>query len=385
MKFLHLGDLHLGKSLLDYDLIEDQRYILNQIIDVAVEREVDAVLIAGDIYDKSIPPEAAVNLLDDFINRLVDNKLKVFIISGNHDSDVRLNFGSAMFEDKGVYIASKYNGTLKKHVLKGDEGNVNIYCMPFVKASTVRHFYPDEVIENYEDAVRVIIKNSDVNSNEINILLAHQFVCGKSEDIIFAGSEGMGTINVGLVEQIGYDCFDDFNYVALGHIHSTQKVGRDEVRYSGSPLKYSLSEANHDKYVPLVNIDAVGKVAIENILLSPLRNLRHIKGKLSVLLDKKNITDEDDYIYATLTDEEPVGDACAIFRQFYPNTVRVDYDNAHSREMANVDFSDITRDKSFDELIGEFYSKMYGCDISSEEMKVMHEVAGEAGVIIEAD
>lgn len=385
MKFLHLGDLHLGKTLGDFDLIEDQRYILDQILCIADKESIDGVFIAGDVYDKSIPSEAATKLLDYFLIKLATKKMKVFMVSGNHDSDDRLNYGSTLFASNQIFISAVFDGTLhKQSVTNGDE-EIDVYMLPFVKASQVRHYYPDEDIESYDDAVRTIIKNTIINKENKNILVAHQFVAGKGEGPAFAGSESIGTQSVGMVEKIRYDCFDDFDYVALGHIHSPQKVGRDEIRYSGSPLKYSLSEANNEKSVPLIMISAEEGVKIDLVPLKPMRDMRHIKGRLKELLDKKSVKAPEDFIYATLTDEDIINDAMGIFQQVYPNTVRIDYDNSHTREIEQVDISRIAENKSFPELIGDFYRLMYGCEITEEEMDVMRTAAREAGVINEAD
>lgn len=385
MKFIHLGDLHLGKSLCDYDLIEDQKYILDQILDICDKESVDGVMIAGDVYDKSIPSEAATNLLDYFLVSLAKKGIKVFMVSGNHDSDDRLNFGSSLFTSNEIYISSIFDGTLHRESLSAGDIIIDVYMLPFVKASQVKHFFPDADIDNYDDAVRTVISNTDIDPNHKNILVAHQFVAGTGEDPALGGSESVGTQSVGLVEKIGYDCFDAFDYVALGHIHSPQRVGRDEVRYSGSPLKYSLSEVNNEKTVPLITVSDEEKIKIELIPLKPMRNLRHIKGTLKELLDKKNVKAPDDFIYATLTDEDIVNDAMGIFRQVYPNTVHIDYDNSHTRDIEQVDISRIAENKSFPELIGDFYRQMYGCEISDEEMDVMRSVAREAGVLHEAD
>ena len=230
MKFLHLGDLHLGKTLCDFDLIEDQRYILNQILCIADNESIDGVFIAGDVYDKSVPSEAATRLLDDFLIQLAKKEIKVFMVSGNHDSDDRLNYGSTLFASNQIFISAVFDGTLHKQCFTDGDTEIDIYMLPFVKASQVRHYFPEENIENYDDAVRIIIKNTTINKENKNILVAHQFVAGKGEDPALAGSESIGTQSVGMVEKIGYDCFDDFDYVALGHIHSPQRVGRDEIR-----------------------------------------------------------------------------------------------------------------------------------------------------------
>ncbi len=384
MKFLHLGDLHLGKTLFDFDLVEDQRYILDQILCIAEKESVDGVLIAGDVYDKSVPSEAATKLLDYFLMKLAQKEIKVFMVSGNHDSDDRLNYGSTLFASNQIFISAVFDGTLHRQSFAEEDTKINIYMLPFVKASQVRHYFPDEKIESYDDAVQTIIRNTDINKGNKNILVAHQFVSGKGEDPALAGSESVGTQSVGLVEKIGYDCFNDFDYVALGHIHSPQKVGREEIRYAGSPLKYSLSEANNEKSVSLITVSAEERVKIELVPLKPMRNVRHIKGTLKELLDKKNVKAPEDFIYATLTDEDIINDAMGIFQQVYPNTVRIDYDNSHTREIEQVDISKIAENKSFPELIGAFYRLMYGCEITEEEMDVMRTAAREAGVINEA-
>jgi len=386
MKFLHLGDLHLGKSLLDYDLIEDQKYILNQILTIAQKEGIDAMLIAGDVYDRAIPSEAAINLLDDFLNRLAVLGIQTFLISGNHDSDDRLHFGSRLFEKSGIYICAKFTGQLSRYTLTDMFGEVDIWLLPFVKASHVRYFFPDEEISSYEDAVRVILQAAGIDKTRRNILVAHQFVAGKNaEDPLLGGSESAGTQSVGLVEKIGYDCFDDFDYAALGHIHSPQQIGREQVRYAGSPLKYSLSEALSDKSVPIITLGKKGDVRISLHPLKPRRDLRHLKGEMKLLLAKEHVQDPDDYIYATLTDEDVIPGAMGIFQQIYPNTLKIDYDNSHTKETEQIDLTAIEKSRNFDELISDFYRQMYGCEISPEELAVMQQAAQEAGVIHETD
>ncbi|MBQ9034127.1 MAG: exonuclease SbcCD subunit D [Lachnospiraceae bacterium] len=385
MRLIHLGDLHLGKSLGDFDLVEDQKYILDRILETADQYKVDGVLIAGDVYDRAIPSEAATNLLDYFLRNLAERKVKTFMISGNHDSDDRLGYGSSLFASNQIYISAQFDGQLYKKTVSDEYGEVNIYLLPFVKASQVRHFFPEEKIENYDAAVRTILQHADIDFEKRNVIVAHQFVAGLGSDPELGGSEGAGTQSVGLVEKIGYDCFDGFDYAALGHIHSPQSVGREEVRYSGSPLKYSLSEVNNDKSVPMITLGEKGEVKIELLKLRPLRDMRHLKGPIEKLLDLANVSGQEDFIYATLTNEEIINDAMGIMQQVYPNTVRIDYDNSHTRELDRIDITAVTTQKSFDELIGDFYGKMYGCEISEEELQVMKEIAKEAGVIDETD
>ena len=383
MRILHLGDLHLGKSLGDFDLIDDQRYILKQIAFLAVSKEADAVLMAGDIYDKAIPSEAAVNLLDEFLGELVKAGKSVFIISGNHDSDDRLNFGSRFFETNHIYISSVFQGKLFKKTLSDPFGEVDVYLLPFVKASQVRHFFPDADIRSYEDAVRTVLQQEAIDPARRSLLMAHQFVAGKGEDPVLGGSESAGVQSVGLVEKIGCDCFDSFDYTALGHIHSPQKVGREEVRYSGSPLKYSLSEADDAKSVPLITLEEKGTVQIELIPLKPRRDLRRIRGPLEKLLSPENVVSAQDYMYITLTDEDMTENVMHICRQIYPNTVKIDYDNSHTRQIEQVDIAGIAENRSFSELISDFYRQIYGCDMSDDEMDMMRQAAKEAGIISE--
>lgn len=383
MKLLHLGDLHLGKSLGNFDLTEDQSYILDQILKIAEREAADGVLMAGDIYDKAVPSEAATALLDNFLSSLAQKGIPVYMVSGNHDSDDRLNYGSRLFAESQIFISAVFDGRLFEHTVKDGETEVHIYLLPFVKASQVRHFFPDKKIESYDDAVRAILSSASIDPKKCNVLVAHQFVTAGGKDPALGGSEGAGTQSVGLVEKIGCDCFDAFDYVALGHIHSPQKVGRDGVRYAGSPIKYSLSEAYNEKSVPLVAISGKGRVEVKLIPLKPRRDLRHLKGKLGELLKKTNVRDSDDFIYATLTDEERISDAMGIFQQVYPNTVKIDYDNSHTRQIERVDISQIAKNRSFSELIADFYHLMYGCEISGEEMEAMREAAREAGVIDE--
>lgn len=385
MKFLHLGDLHLGKSLGDFDLIKDQEFILRQLLEIIDREAINGVLIAGDVYDKSVPSEAATRLLNFFLEELAAREVNTIIISGNHDSDDRLNFGSGLFKHSHIYISAKYTGELDRWVIDDGKSMVNVYALPFVKASQVKHYFHEAGIETYEEAVEAVLATADIDLQAINILVAHQFVAGKSEDPALGGSEGAGTQSVGLVEKIGYDIFEKFDYVALGHIHSPQKIGRSTVRYSGSPLKYSLSEAHNDKSVPIITIEENKAVNVELVPLKPLRDMRHIRGKMSDLLHNNDISGRSDFIYVTLTDEDIINDAMGIFQQVYPNTVKIDYDNSRTRAAEQVDISQIAHNKSFTELIGDFYRLMYNCEISDEELDVMRMAAREAGIIDETN
>ena len=378
MRFAHLSDLHLGKRVCEFSMLEDQKYILEQILALLDAHPVDGVLLAGDLYDKPVPPAEAVRLLDWFLTQLAARGLPVFAISGNHDSADRVAFGSALLETSRVYVSPVFSGAPQPLCLADEHGPVDVYLLPFLKPASVRHVWPDEPIESYNDALACVLRHCTPDPGHRSVLVAHQFVAG-------AAACESEEPSVGGVDSVDAALFDAFDYVALGHIHSPQKVGREEVRYAGSPLKYSLSEVNHIKSVPLVTLGEKGKVSVELIPLSPMRDLRHIKGSIRELLDKKHVQSPEDFIYATLTDEEIIGDAMGIFQQVYPNTVKIDYDNSHTREIEQVDLSHIVENKSFSELISDFYQLMYQCEISEEEMDYMKMAAREAGVIHETE
>lgn len=380
MKFIHLADLHLGKSVNEFSMIEDQRYILNQIINIIREKEIEGVLIAGDVYDRSVPSEEAVRLFNEFLTELAEMKKEVFVISGNHDSDVRLDFGSSLLETNHIFIAGSYGGEIKKVDLEDEFGPLHVWLMPYVKASHVRHYFPDADTSTYDAALRTAVAQCEVNSDERNVILSHQFVTGKSGTVELAGSE-MAVVNVGTVDNVGYDCFDAFDYVALGHIHGCQAVGRETCRYAGSPLKYSLNnnELSKGKTVPVITMEEKGKTDIELVDLKPMRDVRRIKGKLEDLL--KNAVDTKDYIYATLTDEETQFDAMSRIREVYPDTMKLDYDNTSTRKLKE-EFDDIeVEGKTFEELVQDFFELIHARAPEEKEWEIISEVAKEAGVI----
>lgn len=379
MKLMHLGDLHLGKHVNDFSMIEDQKYILEEIIDIIEAENIDAVILAGDIYDRTVPSEEAVKVLDEFLTKLAAMKKLVFAVSGNHDSDERLHFGSRLFQAKGIYIAGRYDGEIQ-HVDVSDEyGMLRVWLMPYIKASRVGHYYPKEDTSTYDAAFRTAIKNCRINPEERNIIVVHQFVAGTGKDPELDGSENM-MLHVGTLDKISADCFDDFDYVAMGHIHGCQAVGRETCRYAGSPLKYSLNEReiNSEKTVPIITMGKKGDVKIALHPLKPRREIRHIRGKLQNLL--QNATDTEDYIYATLTDEETQLDAMARLQEVYPYIMKLDYDHAASRA-AGFTGEVKTEGKSFTELVSEFFQIYHGTEPEEKDWRIIEEVAREAGVM----
>lgn len=367
MKLVHLSDLHLGKRVNEFSMIEDQKYILTKIINVIDAEKPDAILIAGDIYDKSIPHAEAVELFDDFLVRLAKRELQVFIISGNHDSPERLAFGNRLIETSGIHLSPVYDGKITPFCMHDDYGEVNIYMMPFVKPANVRRFFPDSEIETYTDALRVAIEHMPVQTDSRNVIVAHQFVTGASR----SDSE---EISVGGSDNIDVSVFDGFDYVALGHIHMPQNIGTERVYYSGTPLKYSFSEAAHKKSVTIVELGKKDSLSVRSVPLIPKHDMVEIKGTYSELTLKnyyENTTYRDDYIHITLTDEEDIPDAIGKLRVIYRKLMKLDYDNKRTRHSTEISGTDNIENKSPMELFAEFYQLQNNAPLSEVQSTFM--------------
>jgi exonuclease SbcD len=371
MKLIHISDLHLGKRVNEFSMIEDQKYILLKIINIIDEVKPDGVIIAGDVYDKSVPSEEAVELWDEFLNLLAKRHLQVYAISGNHDSAVRFSEHSRIVDMAGIHLSPVYHGKLSQYSFSDDYskdfGDVNIFMLPFVKPAHVRIFYPDADIEDYTDAVKVALENgAEIDKSKRNILIAHQFVTGANR----CESE---EITIGGLDNVDVSVFDDFDYVALGHIHGPQFVGRETVRYSGTPLKYSFSEKDHNKSVTVIELKEKGNIVIEKIPLVPAKDMRQIKGSYEALTDKKSYegTNTDDYIHAVLTDEEDIPDAISKLRIIYPNLMRLTYDNKRTRENRIVEAAVDVDSKSPIELFEEFYEMQNNQEMSDEQKELV--------------
>lgn len=355
MKFVHLSDLHLGKRVNGYSMLDDQKYILKEILNVIDEQKPKAVIIAGDVYDKPVPSAEAVWLFDDFLYKLTKRNLQVLVISGNHDSPERIAFGSRFMDKSGVHMSQVYNGKVKAVELEDELGVVNFYMLPFIKPANVRCFYADEEINSYTDAIRVAVSNMNIDKNARNVIITHQFVTGAirsdSENIIVGGTDNVDS-----------SVFDDFDYVALGHIHRPQNIGKSTIRYCGTPLKYSFSEINHSKSVTVVDIKEKGNVSVSAVPIYPKHDLREIKGSYNELTLKKNYegTATDDYLHIILTDEDDVADAVGRLRSVYPNLMKLDYDNTRTRNSTVISKAEEVEKKSEIELLCEFYEKQNG-------------------------
>ena len=369
MKLVHLSYLHLGKRVNEFSMIEDQKYILTKIINIIDEENPDGVLIAGDVYDRSVPSEEAMILWDDFLNRISARKIPVFAISGNHDSAIRLAEHGKLIENAGIYLSPAYDGMVQPITMDDENGKMNIYMLPYIKPVTVKQYFPDEKIEDYTDACRVAINHMEVNTAERNVLIAHQFVLGAS----ICDSEEH---SIGGLDSVSASVFDDFDYVALGHLHGKQYIGRETVRYSGTPLKYSFSEKNHHKSVTIVDLGQKGDVQIREVPLIANRDLREIKGTYDEVTNKKNYegTAVDDYIHVILTDEEDIPDAIGKLRVIYKNIMKLSYDNKRTRENKVISGVEDVEKKSQIELFDEFYEKQNNQKMSDEQRKYTQEL-----------
>ena len=375
MRFLHLADLHIGKTILEQSLLEDQEYMLNQIIEIIKNEKIDCVLIAGDVYDRAVPSSEAVELLDTFLENLIKKiKVKVFIISGNHDSKERLGFGSKIFENDGLYIQTTYDGQIRKVELEDEFGPINIYMMPFVKPVDVKRFFEKE-IESYDEAFTEIMANEKIDTKKRNIIMAHQFVTNAGVEPEKCDSE---TLVIGGTENIDVSHFDKFDYVALGHIHGPQKIKKETIRYSGTMLKYSFSEVFHNKSVPVIDFKDKKNLEYELVPLKPLRDMRVIEGPIEELLNEENYkgTNLHDYIRAIITNEEPVYDAIGQIRRVYPNTLRLDIKNSKTESNLENDFTKIDniKQKSELELFDEFFKVQNNVSLSEEQKNIIQEI-----------
>ena len=350
MKFIHLSDLHLGKRVHEVSLIPDQAHILDQILGIIAGEQPQAVLIAGDIYDKSVPSAEAVALFDNFLVRLSRLGTQVLVISGNHDSPERLAFGGRLMADAGIHLAPVYDGQLTAVTLEDGFGPVRFWMLPFVKPAHVRRFYPDETIESYTDALRTALAQADLRETPRNVLLTHQFVTG-------AATCESEELHVGGTDNVDATIFDAFDYVALGHIHGPQNVGSPRIRYCGTPLKYSFSEAGHQKSVTVVQLDGQGTVQTRTVPLMPLHDLRELKGTYRELTAKSFYegTAVEDYLHIILTDEEDVPEAMGRLRSIYPNLLRLSYDNTRTRRTGELDSAVDVQKKTPLELFSELY------------------------------
>lgn len=377
MKFLHTSDLHIGKKLYETPLYEDQKHMLGEIRRIALDEGVDAVVIAGDIYDRSMPPTEAVELLDDFLTGLVSEKLPVIMISGNHDSPERVGFGGKILEKQGLYIGGAYDGSLRRVSMKNGEKETEFVCLPFVKPGVVGK-------NNCQEAVEAILsgENIDFQDGKQYVLITHYFVTGETGQMPELSESESGTY-VGGIDNVTADVFQRFSYVALGHIHKSQKVGNGEVYYSGTPMKYSFSEAAQTKTVNIVEIGEDGRVDVVKKPVKPYLEMRVIKGELAALIQPEIVhaqgVNPEDYIQAILTDKEALIDPIGTLRSVYPNVLQIVLEKNYAVKEELLADSLRARQKSIQELFGEFYEMLTGEELSEAQARAVDAAAGEAG------
>jgi exonuclease SbcD len=369
MRIIHLSDLHLGKRVNEFSMLEDQEYILKEIIQIIDRERPAAVIIAGDVYDRAVPPAEAVRLFDDFLFSLHRRQLQVFVISGNHDSAERIAFGSRLMDRSGIHLSPVYDGTVAPIALEDEYGRVCFHMLPFLKPAHVRRFYEEETIESYTDAMAAAIVHMTIDPAERNVLITHQFVTGavrcESEDL-----------SVGGTDNVDAAVFEPFDYVALGHLHGPQQAGRPTIRYCGTPLKYSFSEKGHVKSVTVLDLAEKGHAEIRTVPLTPRRDLREIRGTYEELTLRKNYegTATGDYLHVILTDEEDVPDAVARLRTVYPNLMKLSYDNTRTRSVAQIDGAEAVERKTEIELFAEFYEAQNGRPMEEQQLRFSEEL-----------
>lgn len=372
MKFLHLSDLHLGKKVNEFSMLEEQNHILAQITECAIQKQVDGILIAGDVYDKAIPPVDAIQLFDTFLNQMVQRHISCYIISGNHDSNERLAFASSILKKQKIYLSTVFKGTLSPITLQDEYGPLNLYLLPFIKPAYVKPYYPEETIETYQDAIQQIINHTPIDPTQRNILVAHQFIMGASR----CESE---ELSIGGLDQIDASIFSAFDYVALGHLHGPQWIKKDTIRYCGTPLKYSFSEVNHTKTVTYLEIQEKGTILFECIPLVAKHDLQEIKGSYLEVTAKSfyEHLNTDHYFHITLTDEEDIFDAIGKLRTIYPNIMRLDYDNLRTKQSQAIDGSSAIKQQTPLEQFQDFYQLQNNQPLTEEQQQYCQTIMEE--------
>lgn len=378
MRFFHLADLHIGKRLNSFSLLPDQQHILGQIIELAQAHQPDAILICGDIYDKTTPTAEAVAVFDQFLTHLSYLKKPVFIISGNHDSPERLNFAAKIISRQNIYLAGIFEGTMPSIILHDQYGEIVFHLLPFIRPAQVRRFFPDQQIESYEDAVRCILDTARLCNDKRQVLLAHQFITAGGRSPERSESE---QISIGTLDSIDSAVFDGYDYVALGHIHRAQMIGGEHIRYAGSPLKYSFSEALHHKAITMVELKTKGDLTISQIPLLPLHDLRQLQGPLEQLI-KAGLEDRcgyDDYLHITLTDEQDLIDPFSALQHIYPNLMKLDFSGKRYQSAEGDALVQDLQAKTPLELFAEFYQLQQNINPDEDKLRLVRELLAEIG------
>lgn len=373
MRFLHLADLHIGKRVNGFSMIEDQKFVFEQVYNVIENEKIDGIIMAGDIYDKPVPSAEAVKLFDEMLTRLVSINLPIFVISGNHDSAERIGFGSDILSAAKVYMSRVYNGNLQKIELEDDYGKINVYLLPFIKPATVKNIYKEAEIKDYDDALEYVLSQEKIDETKRNVIVSHQFVT----DAMRSESE---EVSVGGLDNVSVENYEAFDYVALGHIHRAQQMGRESARYAGTLLKYSFSEEKHNKSMTIVDLKEKGNIEIKEIPVKPLHDLKTIKGKFSKITSEEFYKElkKEDYYRAVLTDEDDILNAIGKLKSIYPNLMSMEYDNTRTRSYSVVDNVETGEAKSPLDYFEKFFEKQNGRKMSEKQRDYLLEILGEA-------
>ncbi len=364
MRFLHVSDLHIGKKVKGFSLYEDQIHVLKQIINTAKAKDVDGIIIAGDIYDTSMPSGEAVNCFDEFISEIHSLGISCYVVSGNHDSVSRVAFGSNIMAKEKIYFAKKYSGLITP--IEADK-ETNIWLLPFIRPVDVREYHSDFEVGSYEDMMRTVIGNLKINPKKTNILVAHQFITKSGVSPQTSDSE---TVSLGTLDNIDFSNFDKFDYVALGHIHKPQSMGRETVRYAGSPLKYSFSEKNDKK--SMVIIDCLKKkISLDYVSFKPIRDMKEFAGKFEDLV---KLPKTDDYARIVLQDENYIVDVKQKLETNFTNIMEIVYDNLYTRENKHIKKAELIEKQTPQELFGIFYELQNNKKLNSEQKKIVEKV-----------
>lgn len=364
MRFIHLSDLHIGKRVNGFPMLEDQRYILEQILKKTKESAADAVIIAGDIYDKPVPSAEAVDLFDDFLVGLTRLGVRVFLISGNHDSAERISYAGRLLRESQVYISPRFDGILHSVPISDDFGTVNVYLIPYIHPSLVRNAWPEEKVGSYDDAMRVLLEKSGVDPGARNLAVVHQFVTAGGQSPEETDSEEK---HVGGLDNVDASAFDAFDYVALGHLHGPQRIGRDTIRYAGSPLKYSFSEEKQNKSITLAELKEKGEVTYDLLPLEARRDLRTVRGSFAEVTSPEFTArlKGDDYYRVILTDENDVPNALSrLRRRFYENLMILEYDNTRTSSDVRIEAEEGEEEKEPIEVLGDLYQMQNGREMT---------------------
>ena len=366
LKILHLGDLHIGKKVNDFSMIEDQKYILNQILNIIEDHSVDIIIIAGDVYDKAIPTVEAIDLFNDFLLQLNQKNKTVLIISGNHDSNQRLNFASEILKQNNIYIVSKFN----KEIFHLNINDIDFYCLPFFKHTYINHELGIDT-KNMQECIQYLLSNLKLNHKHKNILVAHLFVTANQKDPDISDSE---TSSLGGLDKIDYQIFKQFDYVALGHIHKPQAMGSKNIRYCGSPLKYSLSEANINKSVTIIDTE---KMQNYQVPLTPLHDLQILETNLANITSGKTLSTfpANNYYQIILTDEEEIIDAIGKVKNVYPLTMQLNFKKRLNLQAntTNINENDILH-KSTLELFSQFFKQQNHSDLNQSQIDLLTKI-----------